>query len=114
MPRSTLGPTLAALLPLAISGWAVAGETVPAPLCSRPAVLAHLAERLREAGRRVALDKAPVGEFSLPTGRVVHCAVRGHVISFDTKQHGTQPIDASFTVRYALELGHNGIFLQLE
>lgn len=83
------------------------------PVCARAAVVERVATLLREAGRPMRLDE-PVGELSTGTSRLVHCAVRGQMLGYDTNHHGIEPIDASFVVRYTLELRQNGIFLHIE
>ncbi len=90
-----------------------AAAEVARPVCGSPAVLERLAALLHEAGRPMVLDEA-AGEISAGTSRLVHCAVRGQMLGYDTNQHGMQPINATFVVRYALELRQNGIFLHLE
>lgn len=82
-------------------------------VCNQPEVVELVATLLREAGRPMAFDRA-VGELSSGTDRVVHCAVHGQMLAYDTNQQGMQPIDASFVVQFTLELRQNGIFLHLE
>jgi hypothetical protein len=92
---------------------AYAGE-VQKPVCAERRVLDQVADMLRQAGRPMRLQTASVGELSPGTERLVHCAVRGQMLGYDTIHHGMQPLDALFVVRYALELRQNGIFLRLE
>lgn len=109
MQQGWLGVLLAvAALPMARAGEAAG------PVCARPAVLERVGTLLSEAGRKVRLDARTTGELSTGTGRVVHCAVRGRVLGYDTLHYGMQPIDDSFVVQYTLELRQNGIFLRLE
>ncbi len=91
----------------------MAAAELDRPVCSRQGVMERLEAMLRAAGRPMLLDPV-AGEISAGTGRLVHCAVRGQILGYDTNQHGMQPIDAIFVVRYALELRQNGIFLHLE
>ena len=83
------------------------------PVCGRPAVIERVQAMLRRAGRPLLLDPL-AGELSGGPGPTVHCAINGHMPTYDTNHHGMQPIDASFVVRYALELRRNGIFLRFE
>lgn len=108
MTRGTLAAALAlAALP------ALADER-PESVCREARVLERLATMLHQAGRSLVLDPASVGESAAGAGRVVSCAVRGHMTSYETNRQGMQPIDAIFVVHYTLELRQNGIFLRLE
>ena len=84
------------------------------PVCAGPAVLGRVAAMLQEAGRPMRLFARPVGEESVGTGRIVHCAARGQVLGYDTNRSGMQPIDEMFVVHYTLELRRNGIFISLQ
>lgn len=104
-----------ALLALLLPGpaAATAGEAWP-PVCARPAVLERVGEVLREAGRPMALEPAPIGEASTGPGRVMRCAARGRRLGYDTSRYGPWPVQESLVIRYTLELRRNGIFLRVQ
>ncbi len=105
--------TLAATLVLIGAGAAWAGEP-PAPLCGRPAVLEEVRAALAQAGRRIEFDRSEVGEVSTGPGAVVSCAVRAHIVAYDTNRYGPSPVSETSVLYYTLERRRNGIFLRLQ
>lgn len=99
----------------ALFGWhaALAGD-LPPPVCARPAVLERVGELLRQAGRPMALEPVPIGEVSTGPGRLVSCAVRGHVLAYDTNRYAMLPVEQRRVIRYTLELRRNGIFVRVQ
>lgn len=102
------------LLGLTPAGLAHALEEAPPPVCARPAVLTQVDTMLRKAGRPMRLWPLPIGETSVETSPIVHCAVRGQMLGYDTNRYGMQPVNEVFVVHYTLELRHNGIFIRLQ
>lgn len=102
------------LLAASITGLSLhAAQAWEVPVCGRPAVIERVETLLGQSGRLIRLNPA-VGERSVGTDRLVHCAMQGHIQGYDTDQTGMQPINATFVVRYTLELRQNGIFLQID
>lgn len=101
---------LVGLLPLAPA----AAQPVPQPVCARQAVLQRVDEILHEAGRELTLDPAPIGEISITPGRLVRCAVRGHIIGYDTNRYGLSPLHEPIIVNYTIELRQNGMFVHVD
>lgn len=95
-----------------VAAQAQAGEDASS-VCNRPQVVERVETLLREAGRPMRFD-SQVGEISRGTDRVVHCAVHGQMLAYDTNQHGMQPTDVSFVVQFTLELRQNGMFLHID
>ncbi len=89
-------------------------QPTPQPVCARPAVLQRVGEILHEAGRKLTLDPAPIGEASITPGRLVRCAVRGHMIGYDTNRYGLSPLYEPIIVNYTIELRQNGMFVHVE
>ena len=104
---------LASLLVTVVCGPARA-EKLPIPVCARPAVLRHVADALRQAGRPLALEPSTVGEVSTGPAGFVRCAVRTHTLGYDTNRYAYTPLDQSEIVEYTLELRRNGIFLHID
>lgn len=102
----------------------------PVPVCAQPGVLRQVYETVRKQGQDLVLEAPPVGEVStgielqqvtagspdqgkdLPP--LAQCAVRGHTVGYDTNRYGASPVHESFTVRYTVELRHNGLFVKID
>ena len=92
----------------------VRAADAPVPVCASPAVLRHVADTLRHAGRQLALEVATVGQVSIDPAGAVHCAVRTHALVYDTNRYGVLPLDQSDRRAVYLELRQNGIFLHID
>ena len=99
---------------VAVSWSAMAAEANDPFVCRRDSVLDRVSALLRQAGRPMALDRNTVGEHSAGSGRLISCAIEGHLLGYETKIDGIHPVDTVFVVRYSLELRQNGIFLRIE
>ena len=96
---------------------ACAPPPLPPPICGDPGVLRQVDETLRARGQNLVIDASPVGETSSDPARpfppLAQCAARGHTIGYDTNRYGASPVYEPFTVRYTVEMRHNGLFVRV-
>ncbi len=103
---------------LAAGVQACAPTPPPAPLCGDAGVLRQVDETLRARGRAMVIEAPPVGEVSTDPAAasppLAHCAVRGHIVGYDTNRYGASPVYEPFIVKYTVEMRRNGLFVRVD
>ena len=102
----------------AVQACAPAPPPPPPPVCGDAGVLRQVDEIIRARGRTLVIEPSPVGEVSTDPAiafpALAHCAVRGHIVAYDTNRYGASPVNEPFTLRYTVELRHNGFFVHVD